>query len=138
MNIEVDIWAVLLATASAMAIGAVWYAKGTFGTAWMKLVNLQESSMKAKAASAMGLALILSFTTAFVLAHIIALSHSYYGNSYLQDALATGLWVWLGFVGARILMHDTFEQRRKLLSLINISHELITILVMSLIIGLME
>src|SRR5688572_6162360 len=34
---EINYWAVLLATASSMAVGAIWYARGVFGTRWAKL-----------------------------------------------------------------------------------------------------
>ena len=37
---EINYWAVLLATASSMAVGAIWYARGVFGTRWAKLANV--------------------------------------------------------------------------------------------------
>jgi hypothetical protein len=81
--------------------------------------------------------LVVSFITAYVLAHVTYLSNTFFGNSYLQDALTTAFWMWLGFTAARIVTHDAFENRPKQLTLLNISHELVTFLVMGVIIGLL-
>jgi len=53
----------------------------------------------------------------------------------MQDALTVSLWLWLGFTAARFYVHDTFEMRRKKLTLLNAAHELVTVLVMALILG---
>ncbi len=81
---------------------------------------------------------VASLVTAYVLAHLTFLSNNYFENSYLQDALTTAFWVWLAFTAARIFTHDVFEGRRKKLTLLNVSHELVTLLVMGAIIGLMQ
>jgi hypothetical protein len=54
----------------------------------------------------------------------------------LQSALTTAFWAWLGFTAARIYTHDLFEGRPQKLTLITVSHELVTFLVMGLVIGL--
>jgi hypothetical protein len=72
-----------------------------------------------------------------VLAHVTFLSNNFFHNSYLQDALTTAFWVWLGFIALRFYTHDIFEGRRKKLTLLNSAHELVTFLVMALVIGLM-
>ncbi|TFD39338.1 DUF1761 domain-containing protein [Cryobacterium sp. TMT1-19] len=43
---EINIWAVLLATASSMVVGAIGYSRQTFGTSWMKAVGHDEESMR--------------------------------------------------------------------------------------------
>lgn len=138
MEVQVNIWAVLLAMVSSMVIGSVWYAKGVFGTRWAKLVKLDDKKMQAGAGKAIAITIVVSTITAYVLAHVTFLSNSFFGNSFLQDALMTGFWLWLGFVAARFITHDAFEQRPTELTLMNIVHELITIEVMALIIGLMK
>jgi len=37
---EINYWAVLLATASSMVVGSIWYAPKVFGTRWSKLANV--------------------------------------------------------------------------------------------------
>lgn len=139
MNVEVNYLAVLLAGLSSMVVGSVWYAPGVFGKMWAKLakVDMDRKVPAADMALLLGTAFLLSLITAFVLAHVTYLSNSFFGNDFLQDALSTGFWVWLGFNAVRFATHDMFETRRKKLTLINIANEFVTIMVMALIIGLM-
>lgn len=134
MDVGINYLAVLLAAASSMAVGSVWYAESVFGKTWQKLakVKIGDQGM----AYPLGITALVSLITAFVLAHVAYLSNSYFENSFLQDSLMTAFWVWLGFTAARIITHDAFEGRRKKLTLLNISHELVTLLIMGLIIGL--
>src|SRR5690606_2702995 len=98
--------------------------------------KLDDKKMQEKAPVALTVAFLSSLVMAYVLAHVTYLSNSYSGNEFLQDALSTAFWLWLGFVGLRIYMHDQFEQRRRKLSALNAANELVTIMVMALIIGL--
>lgn len=134
--VEVNYLAVLLAGASSMVVGSIWYAKSVFGTSWQKLVKLSDKDMEKGVVYALSVTAVVSLITAYVLAHVIYLSNTFLGNSFLQDSLTTAFWLWLGFVAARFITHDAFEHRRKKLTLMNISHELVTLLVMGLIIGL--
>lgn len=138
MDVQINVLAVVLAAASSMAVGAAWYAKGAFGKTWMKLVNLDDKKMAKGAAQAIGLTFVASLVTAYVLAHVTALSSAYFGNSYMYDALMTAFWLWLGLTAARILVHDLFERRNRQLTIINVSHELVTLLVMAIIIGALK
>lgn len=138
MDVEVNYLAVLLAAVSSMIVGMIWYAKPVFGGEWQKLVKLSDKDMKDWAPFALVVAFVSSLVMAYVLAHVTYLSNVFFGNSFLQDALTTGLWLWLGFMGIRLFMHDQFERRRKKLSVINAGNELVTIMVMALIIGLMN
>lgn len=137
MEVPINIWAVLLATASSMVVGTVWYAKPVFGRSWMKMVGLKEEATAKGAGLAIGITVVVSFLTAYVLAHVTYLSYSYFQLSFLQSALNTAFWVWLGFTAARFITHDAFERRPIKLTAMNIAHELVTILVMGGIIGLM-
>lgn len=138
MNVDVNWLAVFLAAASSMVVGSVWYAKSVFGNAWINLAGLKEDDIRKGAAKALSIAFVSSLVMAYVLAHVTFLSHNFFNNSFLQDALSTAFWMWLGFQGVRALMHDTFEQRRKKLTLINMGNDLVTIMVMGLIIGLIK
>jgi O-antigen ligase len=80
---------------------------------------------------------IASFVTAYVLAYFTFVTHNYLQNSFLFDAVATGVLAWLGFTALRMFTHDTFEGRRKQLTILNATHELVTVLVMATIIGLL-
>ena len=121
-----------------MAVGAIWYAKGVFGTEWQKLTKLTDKQLTQGAARAMGGTAIVSLITAYVLAHVTYISHDFFGNSFLQDALTTAFWLWLGLTAARMITHDLFEHRPIKLTLLGIGHELVTLETMALIIGLLK
>lgn len=136
MEVQVNYLAVFLAALSSMAVGSIWYAKSVFGTTWMKLAKVKDNNGDNSSMIYPLLATFaVSLVTAYVLAHVARLSNVYFQNSFLQDSVTTAFWVWLGFTAARFITHDAFEGRRKKLTLINISHELVTFLVMALVIG---
>lgn len=137
MEVQVNWLAVVLAALSTMVVGSVWYAPKVFGNLWMKLARLDKNNM-ASAPKAIGLTIVASLVTAYVLAHVTYLSNAFFGNSFLQDALTTAFWVWLGFTAVRILTHDLFENRPHKLTLLTVSHELVTFMVMGLVIGLLQ
>jgi len=139
MDVEVNYLAILLAAASSMVVGSVWYAQGVFGKTWAKLAKV-DTSKKVKASDMtvlLGLTFLASLVTAYILAHVAFLSNNFFQNDFMQDTLTTAFWLWLGFTAARILTHDLFEGRRKKLTLLTFGNEFITVMVMALIIGAM-
>jgi hypothetical protein len=136
MDVQVSALGVVLAAVSSMIIGMVWYAKPVFGNTWQKLVKLDDKNMQKGAAKAISLTFLLSFVTAYVLAHVSYLSNFFFGNSFFQDSVMTAFWLWLGIAAARIATHDLFEKRPTTLTLLTITHEMVTLLVMGAVIGL--
>lgn len=140
MDVTINYTAVVLAGLSSMAVGMFWYARPVFGNTWMKLTGLTEAKIKEGNSGSpvtYVYVLIASLITAYVLAHVTFLSQNFFHNGYMMAAVGTAFWVWLGFTAARMLTHDLFENRRKKLTLINISHEFVTIMVMGVIIGVL-
>ena len=137
MDVVINYLAVFLAALSTMVVGGLWYMPKVFGNAWMKLAkvdpykNLKTTDM----VTAYGGAFALSLITAYVLAYVAFISNRFFQNSFLQDTLTVAIVLWLGFTAARLAMHDLFERRRKKLTLLNIAHELVTIIIMAIIIG---
>ena len=139
MDVSVNYLAVLLAALSSMVVGSIWYAKGVFGATRGKLakIDMSKPPKSGELAWLMGSTFVVSLVTAYILAHVAFLSNQFFKNSFLQDTLTTAFWLWLGFIAARIYTHDAFEGRRKKLTVLNVSHELVTVLVMALVIGSM-
>ena len=135
MNVEINWWAVILATASSMVVGSIWYAKGVFGNVWMKLTKIDQKKMGDGASKAIAITVVASLVTAYVLAHVSFLAHKFFGNSFLFDAVTTAFWLWLGLTAARLVVHDVFERRPAALTILNAVHELVTLVVMGVIIG---
>ncbi len=139
MDVQVNLLAVFLAAVSTMVVGSIWYSKGVFGTTWEKLAKASMTKKNFKPSDMawlMGSTFVASLLTAYVLAHVTYLANQFFGDSFLENALTTGFWLWLGFVATRLYVHDAFEGRRKKLTALNALHELVTFMVMALIIGL--
>ncbi len=132
---EINYWAVLIATASSMIVGSIWYAPKVFGTRWSRLAGVDMDKPAASATMAIITTVIVSFITAWVLAGAVALAWHFYEGSYLWSAIATAVALWAGFTAARFITHDAFEGRSTRLTTLNIAHELVTVLVMAIIIG---
>ena len=133
MSIEVNYWAVALATISTMIVGSIWYTPNVFGNYWMRVakVDMEDRS----AVGPILTTLIVSFISAWVLAIATQVAWLAFGGSYLLLALLTGVLLWAGFTAARFITHDAFEGRPAGLTIVNIGHELVTVVVMALIIG---
>lgn len=137
MEVQINWAAIVLATFAGMVVGAVWYAKPVFGKMWIDLVHLSEKDQKKGAGMAMGVALVTTFLTAYILAHVTYISQRFYGVSYMNSALNTAFWLWLGIAATAVVMTNTFEQRRKKLTLLTVAHLLVSMLVMAFVLGLM-
>lgn len=135
MEIQINIWAVLLATVASMVVGSVWYARSVFGKMWAKWVGLSDKQLQEGGWTPILIAIVVSFITAYALAHFAYISNAFFGNSFMQDTLVAAFWVWLGFTAARFITHDSFEHRPLKLTALNIVHELVTIMAMAVIIG---
>ncbi|RNE62270.1 DUF1761 domain-containing protein [Cryobacterium tepidiphilum] len=135
MTPEINYWAVILATLSSMVVGSIWYTPKVFGRYWMKAANVTPSGRAADAVVPILITLLVSFVTAWVLAGATYIAWDFYGGSYFRNAVVTALMLWAGFTAARFITHDAFDQRPRGLTLLNVAHELVTILVMSIIIG---
>ena len=71
-----------------------------------------------------------------MLAGAEAIAQNFYGGDYLFNTLLTGFILWAGFTAARMVTHDAFDRRPTGLTGLNLAHELVTILLMALLIGL--
>lgn len=138
MTIEVNWIAILLAAISSMIVGSLWYGP-LFGKLWIRLANVKrDTNFTTQKAVLMYLKTFLSsLLTAVVLAYVIAMIHNGSTETYFVDAVFVGMMLWAGFTAARVFMHDMFEGRPTQLTALTIAHELVTILVMSAIIGLL-
>jgi len=138
MGVPVNYLAVVLAALSSMVVGSLWYMPATFGQTWMKLTGVKSDRSKmtpGMMAWMYGSVFVASLVTAYILAHMSYLANQFFGNSFMYDAVMTAFWLWLGFTAARMYVHDTFEERRKKLTLLNAAHELVTVLVIAVILG---
>ena len=139
MDVQINLWGVLLAAVSSMVVGMVWYnIKLPIGAEWVKLTknSKQVKEGDRTLSTSLIIAFIMSLVMAYVLAHVAYISFKFFGNSFLSASLGTALWLWLGVAFSRTLTHDAFEMRKFKLTAINTANMLATMVIMGLIIGL--
>ena len=140
MNIDVNYLAVLVAAVAAMVVGFAWYSPALFGKQWMKLMGYSSESLK-KAQKEMGkwygLSFVLALVTAYVLSHVMALGDNFYHYPRVQSGLTSAFWMWLGFVMPVQLMTEVFGGKKWKLFYINTGHQLVSMLVMGIVLGVL-
>lgn len=132
---DINYWAVLLATLSSMVIGSIWYTPKVFGNYWMRVTKVTPSGKAADAIGPIVVTVLVSFVTAWVLAGAAFIAADFYGGGFFVNTVVTAIILWAGFTAARFITHDAFESRPSGLTMLNIAHELVTIVVMAVIIG---
>ena len=139
MDISVNFVSILLAAIASMAIGFLWYSELLFGKTWMKLMGYTKKSLEEdqkKMGPMYGLSFVAALITAYVLAHVMSLSHNFYGYPMLQTALTSAFFVWVGFI-APIQMTDViFGKKTWKLYFINTFYQLTSVLIMGIVISL--
>ncbi len=130
-DVNVNIWALLAATAVNMGVGYVWYSKGVFGATWQKLVGLSDKDLKNASQTPMIAMTILAFIQAFVLLHFVTYAATFYPDySDMSVGFITGVWAWVGFVLPGVGGAYLFAMRRKKLLAIDTLYTL-TVLVIN-------
>jgi hypothetical protein len=132
---DINYLAVIAATLSSMIVGSIWYTPKVFGNYWMRQANVTPSGKASDAVRPIIITVIVSFITAWVLAGSAFISWDFYGGSFFVNTLVTALILWAGFTAARFITHDAFDGRPTGLTVLNVAHELVTIVIMAIIIG---
>ncbi|ALJ22204.1 DUF1761 domain-containing protein [Microbacterium sp. No. 7] len=133
---EINYGAVAVATVLAMIIGSVWYAPPVLGRRWSRLSDEKPPRTGGEGITRILVSIVLGFLLAWVLAGSVAIAWHFYGGSYLSSALVTGVTLWAGFTAGRLIVHDVMVGRPSQLTVLNIAHELVLVIAMSLVIGL--
>lgn len=127
----------LLAAASALLVGFLWYNPKTFGTAWMKGVGLTEEQLATDN-------MPLRFGLAFLMALLISVFVASIGAGHIEEVLPP--WQHFGYHGAQLgiivvlpilVIISLFEQVDFKTIAINTGYWVVTLGVMGMIIGAM-
>lgn len=130
---SVNLLAVLVAIIANTVIGFLWYMPSTFGTVWMREAGLKkEEIQKTSMVKAVGGSIVSYVVTAFILAQVLAA----YGDTTAGEIALTAFWLWLGFAAAIRVSHVLFEGKSFTYFAITAAHDLVSIVVMALIVGL--
>ncbi len=97
----VNWWVVLGCGVAAMVVGMLWYGP-LFGKTYMRLMGMDPKNMKKGDCAGMTWCYIgqfvLSLVQAYVLIHVTVMSEAYYHAGFMQSAMTSAFWLWLGFV----------------------------------------
>ena len=133
MILSVNYLAVLVATIAGFATGAIWYTV-LFGGRWMKAIGLDPVDMADRGTSP--LPFIISVVSNALMAWVLAVIVTRFGNVTVASGICTGVLVWLGFVLTTIATNNAFPGRPWSLTAIDAGHWLAVLLVQGIVIGL--
>lgn len=142
MEVNVNLFAVIVAAVVAMGLGFLWYSPYVLGNQWMKERGFTKDSLK-NAQKEMGklyaLSFVVSLITAYVLAHVMTLSEAFYNTPMVQTGLSTGFFMWLGFVMPVQVTSTIFSDKKNWrLFGIDTGYQLASLLVMGVVIGMLS
>lgn len=135
MEIHVNWFAVVVASLAHFMVGFVWYSF-LFMKPWMKEMGYDKMSKKErdKGKKQMPRSMAINFAallvTAYVLSHVIQFSSAFYKVSGITAGLQSGFWIWLGFLATTALNGVAWEGRSWKLYAINVSAQLVGLLLM--------
>ena len=132
-TVYVNYWAVLVAAIASMVVGMLWYSPKVFGSMWMELMGFTMKDMEKAKQKGMGMMYFTAFIGAFVTSYVLDLFIKYLQASTIADGLQVGFWLWLGFIATVGLGSVLWEGKHPKVYLINMAHQLVSILIMNLI-----
>ncbi len=125
-------FAIVVAALASTAIGGAWYARFLFGRQWMRLRGVHPAQETESPTKEILLQFVASLVTAYVLSVFALLlgAHTAYG------ALVLALIVWVGFYATTLLGGVVWEKTPFGLFLINSGMWLVSLVAMTLIVGI--
>lgn len=134
----VNALAVLVAAASAMVLGFLWYGP-LFGKAWIKMMGFSKEDMEKAQKKGMGktyaLSLLCALVTAYVFSHAITFGNAYLNTSGMTAGLTAAFWWWLGFQVPLLMDSQLWEGKSWKLFGLNAGYRLVSLGVMGAILA---
>ena len=135
MDVQINLWGVLLAAVSSMVIGMLYYAKPAFGAEWMKMAKVDSKKFEKEMPKIMPWVFLAALVTAYVVAYVTFLYVNFFHTSWLRAGVVTSLILWLGVSATTTFVHNSLDQRPRALTAISLGNRLLSLLAMGLIIG---
>lgn len=132
---QLNWWAIVVATLSTLPVGYVWYGlKIGFGKRWAKLNSLKAKDLESSdgMAKTFAIMLITSLLTAIVIASLVIAA----GVTGFWNILVFGVIAGLLLRGGAHFIHNGFTRKPLQLTLIDAGHDLVSLTVITLIVGL--
>jgi hypothetical protein len=138
MTTSFDYVAILVGALATMPLGFIWY-ELLFKDKFKKLAKLDGMSKEQEAKAGktgMILAFVSALATSFGMFIVATAFAHFYEVSFMQAALISAPTMWLYFFVLRLFMHDTFELRPRMLTVIHSSYDLACFVVIAIVLGL--
>lgn len=127
-------WAVLAAAVVPFPIGFVWYSMEMgFGKKWAKMVGLKKSDLGKM--DGMGMTFAVLAVVAVVTAVVLACMMKAMNISGLYESVVFGVIVGVVLRGGAHFVHNGFAMRPNELTLLDVGHDMISIVAMTAILG---
>ncbi|HYH86512.1 MAG TPA: DUF1761 domain-containing protein [Pyrinomonadaceae bacterium] len=120
--------AVVVSAIAYWILGALWYSPLLFSRTFISLKGWTPEDVAAIQAAGAGREIAIAFASSLLLAYVLAHFIKFTGAETLRAGLATGFWLWLGFVITTNLETVIFEKRPLGLYLINNGYHLVGML----------
>ena len=124
----VDYFAVFMAAVASMIVGTIWYT--AFGTVWMKAARLSAAVARPRPA-----VLAMSFACELVMALIFAILLGHFQGYTLVDAIASAVFLWIGFVATTLIVNTRVQGFGWDLPLIDGGHWFFVLLTQGIVLG---
>jgi|SRR5579863_9652201 uncharacterized protein DUF1761 len=108
-DITFNVWALIVAALIRIVIGALWFSPPAFQSQWLKIVGMDEATMRGGLPRAIAVDVVGSLVMAFVLVHAVV----YAGAATIWQGAAVGFFNWLGFI-AVVQISETMHEHRPL------------------------
>lgn len=106
-TVDINYLAVLVAAATSVAIGAVWYSRLLFGKQWSRFAGKNMYGLRTGANLGYAVVAAGALVQAYILAHFV----QYATATTLAEGAATGFWLWVGFVAVTSAFNSMFAGR---------------------------
>lgn len=127
-QVQIDPLTVIIAAILNMFIGMVWYSKWLFGPTWLKLHKNPSEKPSA-------LTMVYAAIVSLIIAYFLAFFEGYLGITTVTDGMFVGFCIWLGFIATTQIGSVLWEKGSFQLFAIHTGCKLLSILVMSGVIG---
>ena len=133
--VDINLWAVLVAAVSMMALGALWYSPVLFGNQWKNMVMTWTKMKDKDFKEGAGVAYLGSALAYLVMAYVLAYLMGLLEATSWQEGVTVAAWIALGFMVTRSLTFGLFHNVRKKLWAINTGYDVVGLIVMGAILG---
>lgn len=130
--------AIVVAALAAFFIGFMWHGP-VFGKQWMKLMAITPEEMEKGQKEMQGNMwkyLLAAFIQQLIIATVTSIFATALGVHDPIAAIVLAVWLWLGYIAAVLLNGVLWEKRSVPLYLFNITYHLVSVIVITLIVGL--